>query len=67
MHLKNRSFRETNVLQSLGAPRGPIILPGPSEAPPGLQLHNHNLGGVAYRKHSHRSLQDASFRAQRQS
>ena len=40
MHLKNRSFRETNVLQSLGAPRGPTNLPGPSDAPPGLQLHH---------------------------
>ena len=59
---------ETNVLQSLGASRGPDQLTRSLWSPTRLQLHN-NLGmRAAFRKRSQDSLQDASFRtrAQRQ-
>ena len=59
-----RSYRETTRC-SLGA-SDLANLPGKVDARSSLHQDNHKLGGVAYRKHSHRSLQEASFHAQRQ-
>ena len=61
--------RETSPLQSLGATEGPTTLPGSFDARPSLQQPQHNLGdkiGGAYRKHSKRTLQWKSSRAQKQ-
>ena len=59
--------KKTIPLQSLGATGGPTTLPGSSDARSSLQLPQSNLGeGAAYRKRSKKSLQEASFRAQKQ-
>ena len=61
-----RSDRETIPVHSLRATGHAKTLPGMTDARSSLHHHNNNLGGVAFRKHSRNSLQDAGFRIRAQ-